>query len=319
MHIYNHKKLTISVILLILICFPLNALSYDDQETHPKLTEKAVKKSNLNSYLISNLSITEGIDKSFTGGNKNYSILKWLMEGAKLEDSPNCRASNHFHDPTKTWSLSYMTDQSSWLDYECSAWKPWYSNVTWATGFLAPAPDGSKASYNTHPDYAPVNWDKARQYYYYALTSTLTESRETYSALTFESLGNVMHLLEDVSVPAHVRNDFTSHLTFNGINSIDPTRWFGNPFEHYVKSNPSLITTSNPVMPVFLYQSLTKFWDIDQYNGSNPTSSLDIGLSEYTNANFLSDSTIFREPSDSLHSYPFPALSSVEEYEEIDT
>jgi hypothetical protein len=47
------------------------------------------------------------------------------------------------------------------------------------------------------------SWLLSREYYYQAL---LTGSEEQY-AKTFRSIGQVMHLVSDAAVPAHVRND----------------------------------------------------------------------------------------------------------------
>src|SRR5262249_12862535 len=56
----------------------------------------------------------------------------------------------------------------------------------------------------------------------------------------------------------------------------------------------------------------TRFWDVDQYDGSNPSADLAQGLAEYTNANFASASTIFTEsqPTTGTHSFPFPRQAS---------
>lgn len=310
------KRVIIILVIMGFLLMVQESMGYDDVETHPKITNIAVDKSILKTYLPQELGpeFLKGYESIING----KSVMEWIRDGSKLEDSPNCRASNHFHNPLRSWDQSYMTDQPLWLDYECSAWKPWYSNVTWATGYLSPSPTGPKTSFDTHPDLTPINWDKARDYYYNAFTATLKGSRETYFTLTFKAVGQVMHLLEDVSVPAHVRNDFTSHLTFNGVNSLNPIKWFGNPFEYFVKINPNLIASVQPTVISFPDLRLTDFWDTDQYAGSNPSASVSIGSSEYTNANFLSDTSIFKEPSEQLHSFPYPAWSSVEEYDEID-
>jgi hypothetical protein len=119
-----------------------------------------------------------------------------------------CRASNHFHNPLKSWDQSYMSDAPWFINAYCSSWQPIYSNITWATGYLSP--DGSTV---TRPRQW-MGWGDARDYYYWALTATSGTDRETYFAKTFQALGQVSHLLQDMAVPAHVRNDFTSHLFF---------------------------------------------------------------------------------------------------------
>ncbi|MFA4829003.1 MAG: hypothetical protein WC855_13915, partial [Thermodesulfovibrionales bacterium] len=288
----------IAVSLLFLILYHNGVNAYDDVNTHPLLTDTAVKKSVLKNYLFQN--IGEDFLKNYDTVINGRKILDWIKKGSTDEDSPMCRAANHFHDPLKTWNDSAMSDQPWFIDAWCSDWKPLYSNVTWATGYLAPAPVGQKVSFSTLSANAPINWDRARDYYYKALTLTTKEDREIYFAWSFQAVGQVMHLLQDVSVPAHVRNDFTSHLVFNKINSINPGKWFIQPFEHYVKTHPELVADVQPVTPSFTNPRLTDFWDTNIYDGSSPAIRNDIGLAEYTNANFLSDFTIFKN-------YPHPA------------
>ena len=50
-----------------------------------------------------------------------------------------------------------------------------------------------------------MGWDNAREYYHLALASPSSADRETNFAKTFQSLGQVIHLIEDMAVPAHVR------------------------------------------------------------------------------------------------------------------
>ncbi len=63
------------------------------------------------------------------------------------------------------------------------------------------------------------------------------------------------------------------------------------------------------------YVPITQFTDTDQYNGSNPSTSTAIGLSEYTNANFFSDDTIFVAEIYSptyRHYFPYPKETSTD-------
>lgn len=129
--------------------------AYDDKYTHKQLTEEAVNKTSLDSFVKNALGYTKGKDAvlpSYTIDGKNVTsddqplpltILNILREGAHLEDVPRCRASNHFHDPTKPWTEAGLEDISLFPklvgDY-CKSWKDWepfYSNLVWATGYTA--------------------------------------------------------------------------------------------------------------------------------------------------------------------------------------
>jgi hypothetical protein len=131
-------------------------------------------------------------------------------------------------------------------------------------------------------------------------------------------------LIQDMAVPAHVRNDFKSHLDRVGITweiLFKPTKWFGDKFEYFVAKHREWITGSdggNLTEP-----TLTRFWDTDNYDGQNPSISLSsplIGLAEYTNINFASKNTVFAEdlPSNDVHYNPYPRKSSTNVQKYID-
>lgn len=94
-------------------------------------------------------------------------------------------------------------------------------------------------------------------------------------------------------------------------------RWFHNPFEDYVVNNwRDGVRPAVEALPVVHYtgpRKLTAFWDRDVYlPNSVPTAGRDIGLAEYTNGNFVSDYTIFKDASDAEHYFPFPAMTSTD-------
>ncbi len=51
------------------------------------------------------------------------------------------------------------------------------------------------------------SWKWARDSYYKALTDANPNYRNIYFSYMFRSLGQVIHLVQDKAVPAHVRND----------------------------------------------------------------------------------------------------------------
>jgi hypothetical protein len=96
------RELILSIILsTILLCKPIFA--YDQDIAHPEMTRIAIDpaNSNLPSYLVGNLGFIDDVKTKFTNKdtNKTFTILGWLQEGSKDEDSPPCRATNHFHNP----------------------------------------------------------------------------------------------------------------------------------------------------------------------------------------------------------------------------
>ncbi|MGH7354275.1 MAG: hypothetical protein ACRELS_06800 [Candidatus Rokuibacteriota bacterium] len=187
-----------------------------------------------------------------------------------------------------------MTDEPL-LDVICSGFTPIQSNVTWGTGYVSPTDRGPVTS-------NPFTWDAARRAFGSALTLPAPAEREAALALTFETLGHVMHLVQDLAVPAHVRNDFRSHLANMRFSLSHPAE---EGFERFVRINRTLVDEAEPVPVSIADRPVTRFWDVDRYSGSNPSNDTEQGLAEYTNANFVSLSTILLED---LH--PYPRLSS---------
>jgi hypothetical protein len=84
---------------------------FDDKITHPQITRSAVRASILDSFLRNNLGLSNGIQsqiRSTSGTTQN--VGDWLDDGSTLEDSPPCRASNHFHNPLKPFTESAVSD-----------------------------------------------------------------------------------------------------------------------------------------------------------------------------------------------------------------
>jgi hypothetical protein len=321
------KRRIILCVFIFVTFYNSHLFSHDNNIVHQKITDKAAQASKtLINYLARNPDFN-GLDTEFLG----QSILWWLRDGSTIEDIPDCRAVNHFHNPLLSWNQSGMSDAPWYVNTYCTSWSPYFSNITWATGFLTAPPNGQKATFSTDPGYAPNTWDYARLAYFWALTADSKDMREHNFAVTFQALGKVLHLLQDVSVPAHVRNDFSSHLTFTGFCDpfgvcyyINLFTWFNNPFEYYVLAYNNLIDTAGSSPPTFQNPLLTDFWDTGQYSGANPSKSLSQGLAEYTNANYFSNETIPNNNPSTGHVFPFPVLDSVnyqicEDYEPYGT
>ena len=189
----------IFLFVLSLITFHSSCLfAHEDVIIHPKITENAIKNSSIEEYLKNNLNFKEGFETILpSSGGKT--ILTWLKEGSTAEDALNiCRASNHFLDPTKTWDTAGMSDSPWWINAVCNAWTPYYAAVTWATGLTTPT--GTPIAYDTGNAKSPNMWGNARALYYNALTTAAKTDRESYFAQTFKAIGQVLHLIQDMSV-----------------------------------------------------------------------------------------------------------------------
>lgn len=276
---------------------------FDERDTHPRVTERAARQSRLDAVLKRELGIESGVDAllRIAASTVPRSVLGWLRDGATSEDRPTCRATNHFHNPLKSFTSARVSDQP-FMDDACPDFRPILSSVTWGTRFVSPAERGPATA-------NPFDWDAARGSFLNALTLGAPTDREAALAQTFEALGHVMHLVQDLAVPAHVRNDFDAHLTNLRFFS---SRLTEERFEKYVRTHTGLVNSAAPTPVDVVGRLVTRFWDTDRYTGANPSSDTVQGLAEYTNANFVSLDTILTEgfsPSDPYF-FPYPRLSS---------
>lgn len=144
------------------------------------------------------------------------SATGWLMTGAVDEDHPLSRAQYHFHDPYLSWEQAGLdNDMYGWVGAiragSRMASGPHAQSYN-ATGMSALL----RALFNNiTPDYPNRHnvW-RSKKMLFTALTGGDdlkfgSLEAESYMALHLISLGATIHLLEDMGVPAHVRNDWT--------------------------------------------------------------------------------------------------------------
>src|SRR5262249_294783 len=210
-------------------------------------------------------------------------------------------------NPLQRFDSSGATDQPFFIRLACffTSFSPLRSNVTWGTQFVAPSEIGPATG-------NPFDWHAARRSYLDGLTKQSPAARDAALAKTFEAVGHVMHLVQDLAVPAHVRNDFQAHLEYCAPRLVAFSRWCENGFERFVKSRPDLVEEAAGIAIDFVDRPLTRFRDTGQYDGTNPSGHLGQGLAEYTNANFASANTVFTEllPMTDAHWFPFPREGS---------
>lgn len=267
------KMLRAIALLMTFLSLGTDSHAWNAQITHSGLSETATEKSNLNLGVLSDLGLGN-MDEQVAG----RSIKNWIAQGGVLEDK-GIRFFNHFHNPLSAWEQAGLTDlvggQSALL------WA--HQNADWS-------------------------WSKVRGYFFDALKTTTPASREDLWAKTFEGVGHLIHLVQDMAVPAHTRND---------AHPLDDTGYVPQ-FEFWASGHQDDVGlfASSPVFPA-LGETLAlanshpaaPFFDTDQYQGTAGTLGLangfTSGLSEYSNANFFSDDTI--KSLSPHHQFPFPA------------
>ena len=267
-----------------------------------------------------------------------------LLTGAWVEDNPNPRAGNHFHDP-EVVHPGAITERG--LDNRGRGriiWQRLLVGSEWVNSRISLCLGGTLSDYRYRTGFqltgasttdwafdgrlgatAPNLFDlaDAERFLYRAVVGQTEEERTHAMALHFLALGHVVHLLEDMGVPAHTRNDFAAdHLAylFGGV------RW-GYNLEHFGESlaslqllgelrnapggafasrariflerTNSLPFNTGPLVDVTQFaQSIAPpdtadfeakdFWDSQLIQGGSPPGA---GLAEYSHNHFLSRET----------------------------
>ncbi|MEO8327471.1 MAG: hypothetical protein ABI618_16585, partial [Nitrospirota bacterium] len=247
---------------LVVVCtliLPASGWAWE-RNTHEEITEQAIRimEADLNTYLIDNLGLEGGLNASVKGGTPR----KLMIQGSNTEDD-GLRSLSHFHEPITNSGLSIVGGTSS---------------IEWSLKAV-----GAQAGEDS------FSWNDAREYYFKALTSANKADRDIFWGKTFRALGQVMHLLQDSANPSHVRDDL--HPFDDGLHDYMERKSVGSYIGGGIFSpNPSMLeqvgaTRSEPFSNLF---------DSNIYSGSNPQATIgtDIGVTEYTNANFFTDDTI---------------------------
>jgi hypothetical protein len=180
-------SIKIFVLHIIIFILPLHGYALE-KATHEVINEyiaeNLINGFSFDQYLKEQLGFQEGWKEVFN----NRRVSQWLGYGGEQEDEPMyLRSFRHFHNPLETWD-------------EAGLWGSFDSSVIWAQ-----RTDQSPGGH--------YSWQDVRDYFYTALTSEEPATRENYFAETFRGVGQLMHLVEDASVPLHTRND--AHLLFN--------------------------------------------------------------------------------------------------------
>ncbi len=300
------KQFALLFLILILLFHPLYSWAWSDKKTHQDLSIKAVEYSILSPTkgdYLKMLGFDKNLEEKFPLNGEYRNVRDWIRLGSKEEDAGNVFTAyyyHHFHNPLRVWAEAGLTTPYPFINGE--------SSLIWAQ--------------DDKEDTTPANpwrWQKMREYFYIALTGKDYNGnlvaggkiqRDAFFANTLKGLGHLIHLIQDSAQPAHVRDD-PHPLDDKGIVP---------QFENWAKYNAERLGLYNlpPIFPdvplnisINGYTPITQFWDINQYNGTNPDTAIGstIGIAEYTNANFFSEDTI-------LTNFTYPAWSTVVEYEE---
>jgi hypothetical protein len=338
------KIIISSIIFFVSLIYFVNAVfSWDNEVTHKDLSIYAANSSVLSKAkgdFLQKLGFANALDEYFQFGNRRQKVYEWLQEGAFLEDAGSfsdyvfgtARSFNHFHNPTKPWDSAGLDDYFTIPNPIPPFNPPYFTKHTSGESALKWAQDVAKQQTYSKLE-GDQTWQTIRNHYYNALTSKTDLKRQGYFARVFKGLGHQMHLIQDMAVPAHVRNDAHPE------DSILKRKYviIGNLyFETWAKKNLPNVEALKTFAPNPLFASvsfnvdvvynnltpITQLIDTNIYNENVvPTKSLTWGLSEYTNSNFVSDDTIFTEnfSKNDRHYFPYPRYTDQSQCYELIT
>ncbi len=237
------SKLTILVLTGLLLSNPI--LAYDDQTTHSALTDEIVDFYNL------------FFENKLTNKEK-----EWIIKGAMDEDTPP-RWINHFYDPIY---------KVGWTGENTGIW-PTMLIQYFSGKVLSSANPASSLNWlhnqQLQSEYGEFKGNRAweRAIYEYAKDN----KQEAYY-----TLGYILHLIEDATVPDHTRNDTHAHELqyFTGD--------YGSPYEEFSKQYARQTLNIVDELKNQGYKPIV-FSSIDEYL---------LNLAEYSNKYFFSKDTI---------------------------
>ncbi|MDD3098554.1 MAG: hypothetical protein PHU82_01880, partial [Candidatus Pacebacteria bacterium] len=171
------KRSPIVFFIIFLFFVPFFVFAYDAKTTHPNLTELTVDFYNQSfpAHFLSNLE------------------KQWLMQGS-IEEDNGVRSINHFYDPVfnKTWQFGGVEHFFPSLNA-----KEWGQNP-FAQAVYDPLYVALIGPVAKSPIFSKTNFTWQRAIYEY-----LKGNKE----MAFKSLGHVLHLIQDMSVPEHTRQN----------------------------------------------------------------------------------------------------------------
>ena len=243
----------------------IDVLAYE-VGTHAEMSTAAIRASTLNrpsdktlfylgfgvNYL--GLNPRDPNNRGISNGAEARTITGWVRVGAGFEDTlTETRPKNHFFDPFYNRPLTVLgiargETSSNWAPEDTSDF------------------GGQDNSFSD-----------ARGYLYKALTLPTKAERDRHFGLTFQTLGHVIHHIQDMAQPQHVRNDAHCDRWYCIGSLSNPSR-----YEKYTDINSGNLPYTG--YPSLLFADPRRFWSTGDGRG----------MAEFSNANFVSAGTNYQ-------------------------
>ena len=220
-----------------LAALPTGTSAWEATTTHAGLTEQAALHSRLHQRLTGQFGVERGLFGHLTVppadapqlmealGRLNPThghvpdnrgrllALGWLAAGSVLADTPPSHAANHFFDPTTGKGLSDATVRGLGAGLRHALYRRLASDSIVRSGLPA-------TEWITHGD-NPMNVAGFYDQYSKAVTAATPAERERHVAGTLLAAGALLHVLQDMGSPSHVRDDLAAHLDVVGNDASD--------------------------------------------------------------------------------------------------
>lgn len=276
-------KNSVLLLTLLLVCPPTSDLHGYGTTTHRVISSNAYKAAtNIQTNFFTALNILP--TQRFVVDNESRTGEDWIAQGSVYEDDaplpaiisvPSSRPLFHFFDPYNNRGLSvppFITATSTASDWGVFG----IGDSSLCAPPLCPVPISLSNDFpysSTNPTY------DARTHFYNGLTMAGQVDRNAEFGKMFRSLGQVIHLLQDMAQPQHSRND--PHLDLGGT----PFSWVPllqrpSQYERYIDRSPALQNLPGTGTSIS--------FSLPQLFFSNGSAS---GLAQFTNSNFVSVGT----------------------------
>lgn len=270
------------------LILPTIALAYEEL-THEEISSAALMRSEIANGRVltkigvipySNYPVFPNPDNSTSAndictikssGLRYCDIDELIRHGSRFEDrtDPYKRPLNHFFDPIYERPLTILGPNDGWLELG-------YTSLDWATEF-----NGELFETTFRPE-QEYSYRDANKCFYLAVTSPSYQARDEAYGCMFQLLGQVIHHVQDMAQPDHVRND-QHHV------NLDPSY-----YEHYTlektREADFVSWMQSTTYPLPLMTRITDFWTT---RTDHPDILQRRGLADFTNRNFVSKDTVF--------------------------
>ncbi|HEY3273953.1 MAG TPA: hypothetical protein VGJ92_09335 [Methanocella sp.] len=278
---------------LLLLCSP-GALAYNNMNAHPSINGYAYETF-VNVYMPYDQYLkTASLDGGKVwgeawdledGGNwhdrmdpvkREKAIWEWIKDAGFSADEPEMdMALIHFYDPVRT--PHYLTDT--------------VNDVFGEKAYVNPETDAYQWAFTYSGN--PYSFEIGKAYYKDALAGIYPDSLNYGKA--WRSVGETMHLISDMTIPAHVRND--GHI---------PYAWLWDPLEYF--------TGSSHVDGYSFYDPSTSLGNFHSaYSGETDIRTLFKNEALWTNTKFFSGDTVPRYGKTTMGNgealYPSPTVT----------